>query len=200
VGCIRQAGAHHARVSRCVLGGVMSLCQNRRAGRCCVRLRGSAYAAVVALSERFDFKARVLDAELKSAKEQSDEPDQFYGRCANGQTGKRANGQTGKKQATRELILDEMELVVLWKALLRSSSLTIRWQAEAGGLYQSQATLRVHLMRNWFPPSDPPRKRPLMGSPRCARSPNSVRRRSRRDSSPELPGSAGGQRSGRERL
>jgi hypothetical protein len=90
----------------------MSLCQNRHAGRCCVRLRGSAYAAVVAISERFDFKARVLDAELNSAKEQSDEPDQFYGRCA--------NAQTGKKEATRELILDEMELVVPWMALLRS--------------------------------------------------------------------------------
>ena len=60
-----------------------------------------------------------------------------------------------RKKTRREVFLDEMELVVPWKALL--DLIEPHYPAAGRGRrpYPLESMLRVHLMQNWFALSDP---------------------------------------------
>ena len=88
-------------------------------------------------------------------------------------------GQGGKRKKTRrEVFVAEMELVVPWKALLKVIEPHYPVAGRGRRPYPLQAMLRVRLMQNWFALSDPAMEEACMRSPRCARSRDSVWRRS----------------------
>src|ERR1700709_306688 len=62
----------------------------------------------------------------------------------------------GKRKKTwREVFLEEMELVVPWKALLGVISLHYPVAGQGRRPYPMESMLRVLLMQNWFALSDP---------------------------------------------
>src|SRR5438270_11794904 len=62
----------------------------------------------------------------------------------------------GKRRKTRrELFLEEMELVVPWKALLQLIEPHYPVAGRGRRPYPLRSMLRVHLMQNWFALSDP---------------------------------------------
>ena len=60
-----------------------------------------------------------------------------------------------RKKTRREVFLDEMELVVPWKALLRLIEPHYPVAGRGRRPYPLESILRVHLMQNWFALSDP---------------------------------------------
>ena len=60
-----------------------------------------------------------------------------------------------RKKTRREVFLEEMELVVPWKALLRLIEPHYRVAGRGRRPYPLEAMLRVHLMQNWFALGDP---------------------------------------------
>lgn len=60
-----------------------------------------------------------------------------------------------RKKTRREVFLDEMELVVPWKALLKVIEPFYPVAGRGRRPYPLDAMLRVHLMQNWFALSDP---------------------------------------------
>ena len=104
-----------------------------------------------------------------------------------------------RKKTRREVFLEEMELVVPWKALLS----LIEPHYPVGGRgrkpYPLESMLRVHLMQNWFALSDPAMEEALyeIASLRSVRAVEPGRADPRRDDDPELPSPARSQRAGR---
>lgn len=62
---------------------------------------------------------------------------------------------TKRKKTRREVFLEEMELVVPWKALIKVISPFYPVAGRGRRPYPLEAMLRVHLMQNWFALSDP---------------------------------------------
>ena len=60
-----------------------------------------------------------------------------------------------RKKTRREVFLDEMELVVPWKALLALIEPHYPVAGRGRRPYPLESMLRVHLMQNWFALSDP---------------------------------------------
>ena len=60
-----------------------------------------------------------------------------------------------RKKTRREIFLDEMELVVPWKALLKVIEPFYPVAGRGRRPYPMESMLRVHLMQNWFALSDP---------------------------------------------
>lgn len=60
-----------------------------------------------------------------------------------------------RKKTRREVFLEEMELVVPWKALVKVISPFYPVVGRGRRPYPLEAMLRVHLMQNWFALSDP---------------------------------------------
>lgn len=60
-----------------------------------------------------------------------------------------------RKKTRREIFLDEMELVVPWKALLKTIEPFYPVAGRGRRPYPLGTMLRVHLMQNWFTLSDP---------------------------------------------
>jgi IS5 family transposase len=60
-----------------------------------------------------------------------------------------------RKKTQREVFLEEMELVVPWKALVKVISPFYPVAGRGRRPYPLEAMLRVHLMQNWFALSDP---------------------------------------------
>ena len=60
-----------------------------------------------------------------------------------------------RKKTRREVFLDEMELVVPWKALLELIEPLYPVAGRGRRPYPLETMLRVHLMQNWFALSDP---------------------------------------------
>jgi transposase, IS5 family len=60
-----------------------------------------------------------------------------------------------RKKTRREVFLEEMELVVPWKALVKVISPFYPVAGRGRRPYPLEAMLRVHLMQNWFALSDP---------------------------------------------
>ena len=60
-----------------------------------------------------------------------------------------------RKKTRREVFLEEMELVVPWKALLSLIEPHYPVAGRGRGPYPLESMLRVHLMQNWFALSDP---------------------------------------------
>jgi transposase, IS5 family len=60
-----------------------------------------------------------------------------------------------RKKTRRELFLEEMELVVPWKPLLKLIEPFYPLAGRGRRPYPLEAILRVHLMQNWFALSDP---------------------------------------------
>ncbi len=60
-----------------------------------------------------------------------------------------------RKKTRREVFLEEMELVVPWKALLKVIEPFYPTAGRGRRPYPLEAMLRVHLMQNWFALSDP---------------------------------------------
>jgi len=60
-----------------------------------------------------------------------------------------------RKKTRREVFLEEMELVVPWKALLRVIEPFYPVAGRGRRPYPLETMLRVHLMQNWFALSDP---------------------------------------------
>lgn len=60
-----------------------------------------------------------------------------------------------RKKTRREVFLEEMELVVPWKALLKVIEPFYPVAGRGRRPYPLEAMLRVHLMQNWFALSDP---------------------------------------------
>ena len=60
-----------------------------------------------------------------------------------------------RKKTRREIFLDEMELVVPWKALLKIIEPFYPVAGRGRRPYPLGTMLRVHLMQNWFTLSDP---------------------------------------------
>jgi IS5 family transposase len=60
-----------------------------------------------------------------------------------------------RKKTRREVFLEEMELVVPWKALLKLIEPHYPVAGRGRRPYPMEAILRVHLMQNWFALSDP---------------------------------------------
>ena len=60
-----------------------------------------------------------------------------------------------RKKTRREVFLDEMDVVVPWKALLGLIEPHYPVAGRGRRPYPLQAMLRVHLMQNWFALSDP---------------------------------------------
>lgn len=60
-----------------------------------------------------------------------------------------------RKKTRREVFLEEMELVVPWKALIKVISPFYPVAGRGRRPYPLEAMLRVHLMQNWFALSDP---------------------------------------------
>ena len=60
-----------------------------------------------------------------------------------------------RKKTRREVFLEEMELVVPWKALLKLLEQHYPVAGRGRRPYPLESMLRVHLMQNWFALSDP---------------------------------------------
>ena len=60
-----------------------------------------------------------------------------------------------RKQTRREVFLEEMELVVPWKVLLKIIEPHYPVAGRGRRPYALESMLRVHLMQNWFALSDP---------------------------------------------
>ena len=60
-----------------------------------------------------------------------------------------------RKKTRREIFLDEMELVVPWKAFLKTIAPFYPVAGRGRRPYPLETMLRVHLMQNWFTLSDP---------------------------------------------
>ncbi len=60
-----------------------------------------------------------------------------------------------RKKTRREIFLEEMELVVPWKALLKLIEPHYPTAGRGRRPYPLESILRVHLMQNWFTYSDP---------------------------------------------
>ena len=60
-----------------------------------------------------------------------------------------------RKKTRREVFLDEMEVVVPWKALLGLIEPHYPVAGRGRRPYPLESMLRVHLMQNWFALSDP---------------------------------------------
>ena len=60
-----------------------------------------------------------------------------------------------RKKTRREVFLEEMELVVPWKALLGLIEPHYPMAGRGRRPYPLESILRVHLMQNWFALSDP---------------------------------------------
>jgi IS5 family transposase len=60
-----------------------------------------------------------------------------------------------KKQTRREIVLEEMELVVPWKPLLKLVEPFYPVAGRGRRPYPLESILRVHVMQNWFTYSDP---------------------------------------------
>jgi IS5 family transposase len=60
-----------------------------------------------------------------------------------------------RKKTRREIFLEEMELVVPWKALLKLIEPFYPVAGRGRRPYPMESILRVHLMQNWFALSDP---------------------------------------------
>jgi len=60
-----------------------------------------------------------------------------------------------RKKTRREVFLEEMELVVPWKALLKLIERFYPMAGRGRRPYPLESILRVHLMQNWFALSDP---------------------------------------------
>ena len=60
-----------------------------------------------------------------------------------------------RKKTRREVFLEEMELVVPWKALLKVAEPFYPVAGRGRRPYPLESMLRVHLMQNWFALSDP---------------------------------------------
>jgi transposase, IS5 family len=60
-----------------------------------------------------------------------------------------------RKKTRREVFLEEMELVVPWKALLKVIEPFYPVAGRGRRPYALESMLRVHLMQNWFALSDP---------------------------------------------
>ena len=60
-----------------------------------------------------------------------------------------------RKKTRREVFLEEMELVVPWKALLKVIEPFYPTAGRGRRPYALESMLRVHLMQNWFALSDP---------------------------------------------
>ena len=60
-----------------------------------------------------------------------------------------------RKKTRREVFLEEMELVVPWKALLGLIEPHYPVAGRGRRPYPLESMLRVHLMQNWFALSDP---------------------------------------------
>ena len=60
-----------------------------------------------------------------------------------------------RKKTRREVFLEEMELVVPWKVLLKIISPHYPVAGRGRRPYPLESMLRVHLMQNWFALSDP---------------------------------------------
>ena len=60
-----------------------------------------------------------------------------------------------RKKTRREIFLEEMELVVPWKVLLKLIEPHYPVAGRGRRPYRLEAMLRVHLMQNWFALSDP---------------------------------------------
>jgi IS5 family transposase len=60
-----------------------------------------------------------------------------------------------KKQTRREIFLEEMELVVPWKPLLKLVEPFYPVAGRGRRPYPLESILRVHVMQNWFTYSDP---------------------------------------------
>jgi len=60
-----------------------------------------------------------------------------------------------RKKTRREIFLEEMELVVPWKALLKLIEPFYPTAGRGRRPYPLESILRVHLMQNWFALSDP---------------------------------------------
>lgn len=60
-----------------------------------------------------------------------------------------------RKKTRREVFLEEMELVVPWKALIKVISPFYPVAGRGRRPYPLEAMLRIHLMQNWFALSDP---------------------------------------------
>ena len=60
-----------------------------------------------------------------------------------------------RKKTRREILLEEMELVVPWKPLLKLIEPHYPTAGRGRRPYPLESILRVHLMQNWFTYSDP---------------------------------------------
>ena len=60
-----------------------------------------------------------------------------------------------RKKTRREIFLDGMELVVPWKAFLKTIAPFYPVAGRGRRPYPLETMLRVHLMQNWFTLSDP---------------------------------------------
>ena len=60
-----------------------------------------------------------------------------------------------RKKTRREVFLEEMELVVPWKALIKVITPFYPVAGRGRRPYPLEAMLRVHLTQNWFALSDP---------------------------------------------
>ena len=60
-----------------------------------------------------------------------------------------------RKKTRREVFLQEMELVVPWKVLLKIIEPHYPTAGRGRRPYPLESILRVHLMQNWFALSDP---------------------------------------------
>ena len=75
-----------------------------------------------------------------------------------------------RKKTRREVFLDEMDVVVPWKALLGLIEPHYPLAGRGRRPYPVESMLRVHLMQNWFALSDPRDGRgAVRDRPRCAR-------------------------------
>jgi len=69
-----------------------------------------------------------------------------------------------RKKTRREVFLEEMELVVPWRALLKLIEPFYPVAGQGRRPYPLEAMLRVHLMQNWFAMSDPAMEEALYDS------------------------------------
>lgn len=60
-----------------------------------------------------------------------------------------------RKKTRREVFLEEMELVVPWKVLLKINEPHYPVTGRGRRPYALEAMLRIHLMQNWFAVSEP---------------------------------------------
>jgi hypothetical protein len=100
-----------------------------------------------------------------------------------------------RKKTRREVFLEEMELVVPWKALLKLIEPHYPMAGRGRRPYPLESMLRVHLMQNWFALSDPAMEEALyeIASLRSFARLSLAEAIPGRDDDPELPPPAGGQ-------